>query len=59
MHYRLYTLDSAEGRITAGADMQAADDRHALREASASHGADGHFELWQGTRRVFPDTMAE
>lgn len=49
MHYRLYALNPEAG-IVAGADLDAADDADAIRQAGDAGG--DLWELWCGPRRV-------
>lgn len=49
MHYRFYLLDR-DARIVTGADLEAADDIDAVRQANEMSAE--LWELWCGARRV-------
>jgi len=52
MHYRLYRLNKATGKIVDAADILAENDDEAIR---AGHDTivDSPFEIWCKSRRVF------
>jgi hypothetical protein len=54
-HYRMYLLDS-RNKISSGLDLTCTDDRDAVAQAR-SQAENRAFEVWQSTRRVFPDTI--
>ena len=50
-HYRVYKLREAEGRIVKGKDVEATDDKAAMRAADAD--ADCPIcEVWRGDEKV-------
>jgi hypothetical protein len=51
MHYRLYGLDDATGKIVNGSDLQAKTDEEAIRVGSETYPAHS-FEIWCSARRV-------
>ena len=50
-HYRLYKLREAKGRIVKGKDVEAADDRAAMRAANADPDCPV-CEVWRGAQKV-------
>jgi len=50
-HYRVYKLKERKGRIVKGKDIEAPDDREAMKQAEAD--ADCPVcEVWQAARKV-------
>jgi hypothetical protein len=52
-HYRMYLLDE-RNKIVSGLDLICGDDEEAIAHADI-HAEGRPFEVWQSTRRVFPD----
>lgn len=50
-HYRLYKLRGVKGRIVKGKDLEAANDREALRAANADADCPT-CEVWRGAEKV-------
>jgi hypothetical protein len=52
MHYRLYGLSGATGRIVNGTDIMVQSDEEAIRVGLETY-PDGSFEIWCKARRVY------